>query len=285
MAKKKSDVKKSTRLMLVDTKERNHHDIWFETGDMAAAMPGTLTNAGFIHEFRSMDIGDYHILLGSGFSNGDWLVIESKTWLDLIASARDTGEGRVDSRLRHQLRGLLNMQAEGYQVAILIVGVVTKVGGRQPKGVYVSDKGRRKRVNRMTYAELEGIRAAIQRLGILTYQAPTEFEVPHSLELLANLCERDEHFEPPGLPAVAGLVSNMSFLATQLTGVHGIGNKLAIAIAVRYHTFTQFWDDATVEDLTEVPGIGKPTAQTIYTAFHGYTEGETPQIGDIEWSS
>ena len=277
--------KEKPRMMLIDTKERNNHDLWFEDGEQAESMPGTLINAGFVYEFRPMEIGDYQILTGgSWFSKENWLVLESKTWLDLLASARDTGEDRVDSRLRHQLRGLLEMQAEGYQVGILIVGIVTKVGGRQPKGVYINDKGGRRRSNQITYAELEGIRAAIQRLGILTYQAPTEFEVPHSLKLLANLCERNEHFEPPGLPIVAGLVPNMSFLATQLTGIDGIGNKLAIALSVRYHTFARFWEEATVEDLVEVPGIGKPTAQMIYTAFHGYEEGETPEIGNIEWS-
>jgi len=276
------------RTIYIDTKEKNNHDLWYETGEMAAAMPGTLINADFEYEFQPMEIGDYQIEIGDNtFDNSDWLVLESKTWLDLIASARDSSENRVDSRLRHQLRGLLSMQAQGYQVAVLIVGIVTKVGGRQPRGVYVSDNNRRKRVNKVTYAELEGIRAAIQRLGILTYQAPTEFEVPHSLKLLAEMCAKDDHFEPPGLPAIAGLTPNLGFLATQLTGIEGVGNKTAIDIAMRYamryQTFAAFWDDAHVDDLMEVRGVGKLTAQKIHTSFHGYEVGQQPEMGDIEW--
>jgi ERCC4-type nuclease len=250
----------------IDTKEQRNHDIWFDDSALADSLPGTLAREGFSYSFAPRKYGDFRIT-SRARPFDPALLVESKTWDDLHASLRDSGAGRADSRLRHQLAGLLDAQAKGDLAALLVVGTMTKAGGKQKAGVYVQNKGRRQH-RRWSYYEMEQAVAAIQRLGILVYRAPSEHEVPASLRHLAELCARNEHFQPPGLPQLASLAPRLGFLATVLTAVPGMSKNRALPIAMKYKTFPAFFD-IEVKELQEFEGIGKVLAQRVHDHFHG----------------
>lgn len=258
-----------SRLCWVDTKEKNHHPLWFEDGQMAKSMPGTFAYEGLKAQTRSQEFGDVWVEL-QGFN---WLVVELKTWADFHASVRDSAEGRADTRLRHQLRGLLDLQARGYKTAVMLVGTLTPAGGKAPagkraRGVYlVTDGGRRAHRTNASWFEFEQTRATVQQLGILTYQAPSESEVPHALRLLAELVERQVVLEAPGLPRQSTLGPRHSFLVTILTAVQGLGVVDATAIANHFGSFAEFYN-ADQQALRQVRGIGKVMADRIWTEFH-----------------
>lgn len=274
--------RQALRQVVVDTKEANNHDLWFEDGALGKSMPGTFAFEGMQARKEAKEFGDVWIDLSGGGTRG--LVVELKSWEDLHASVRDSGSGRADSRIRHQLAGLLALQAQGHPVAIMAVGVVTPAGGKgaHGKGVYVQNKGRRNR-KPWSFFELEQIRFQIQRLGIPMYQAPSEMEVPHALRLMAEACEREVAFPQPGLPRVAALSPRLSFLATVMTAVPGISTVTGLAISNRYKTFTRFMAEGSVEDLIQIDGIGKLTAQKIRAAWHGMQEDPEVKLEDIAW--
>lgn len=268
------------RIAYVDTKEKNHHDLWFMDGDQARHIPGTFAHEGLIPRARSQEFGDVWVQL-PGLGPFSWLAVELKTWADFHASLRDDGAGRTDSRLRHQLAGLLSLQDRGFRVALMLVGTVSPAGGRVPagqraRGLYLSTGGTR-RVHRpnASWFELESARATVQSLGILTYQSPTSQEIPHALRLLAELVERQVVLEAPGLPRLTTLGPRHSFLVTQLTGILGVGVADASAIADEFGTFQAFYE-ADVAALVRVRGIGKLTAMKIHAAFHGYERDPAP---------
>jgi hypothetical protein len=163
-------------------------------------------------------------------------------------------------------------------VAVLLVGIVTPAGRKLGSnvGVYVDPGVGRRRKQNWSYTSLEGIRAALQHMGILTYQVPSKAHVPEGLRHMAEMFESPEHFEDKGLPQVGMLAPKMGFLATQLTGIPGIGPNLARPIAAQYETFARFYEEATVESLATIEGIGKLTAERIHAAFHTI-EGD-PQV-------
>lgn len=266
------------RTCYVDTKEKNHHVLWFMDGDQAQHIPGTFAHERLVPRTRSQEFGDVWVQL-PGIGPFSWLVVELKTWADFHASLRDTAEGRADSRLRHQLRGLLSLQAKGFRTAVMLIGTINPAGGKTPAGKYArgvylaTGDGRRRHRQAASWFEFEQARATVQQLGILTYQCPTMAEVPHALRLLAELVERTEVLEAPGLPRLATLGPRHSFLVTQLTGIEGIGIVDASAIASKFGNFPAFYA-ASVEALTEVRGIGKSTARKIHAAFHEFGEDE-----------
>lgn len=272
------------RLCWIDTKEKNHHPYWFEDGPLAG--PGSFAYERLVARTRSQEIGDVWIEL----EHMQWLIVELKTWGDFHASVRDSADGRHDSRLRHQLRGLLDMQSKGFKVAVMLVGTITPAGGkpaagRRPTGVYVTtESGRRSQRSKWSWFEVEQTRATVQHLGILTYQCPTSSEIPHALRLLAELVEREEVLEAPGLARVATLAPRHSFLVTALTAVDDVGIATATAIANRYKTFACFFREGTEEDLRQVPGIGKVLAARIYRAFHDYESDSDIPVSDQGWS-
>ena len=272
------------RLCWVDTKEKNHHPLWFEDGPLAKSMPGTFAYEGLRPQTRAQEFGDVWVEL-SGFN---WLIVELKTWADFHASVRDTAEGRADTRLRHQLRGLLDLQARGFKTAVMLVGTLSPAGGKNPvgkraRGVYLAtDTGRRAHRAGASWFEFESTRAAVQSLGILTYQAPSEPEVPHALRLLAELVEKQQVLEAPGLPAITTLGPRHSFLVTILTAVKGVGITDASAIAGHFGNFREFYE-ASKEDLREVRGIGKVMADRIWTEFHSF-ERDKALDSSLPWN-
>jgi len=256
-------------LALVDTKEANNHDLWFDDSRLAQSLPGTFAHEQINYQIKALDFGDIWVSLDSF----RWLIIELKTWEDLHGSVRDTGAGRVDSRIRHQVEGLIAKRELGFEIAVMIVGIATLAGGRSnAKGVYLQNKGRR--VNKpWNYFELEQIRATLQRLGILVYQAPSEAQVPHAVRLIAELYDRKEVFPQPGLPRLTNVSPRHDFLVSVLTGVPGVGVATAQIIAHEFKTFARFYHEATVERLAQLPDIGKITAERIYAAWHGLESG------------
>lgn len=269
------------RTLFVDTKQMQNHPLWAED----IRQPGTPQYEGFRVVASSMDIGDYRINLdGTNPWTGRQLVVESKTWPDLHASARDTAAERYDTRLRHQLNGLLYMKEEGLQVAVMLIGQVTLAGGapnkRRTTGVYVDINGKRER-REWDYFELEGIRTAIEHLGVMTTISPSSRDVPHTLWRLAEICSRTEHFEPVGLPMVASLSPGLSQLATIFTAVPGIGSTTATRIAEHVKSFPKFMA-MTQKELEQVPGVGKVTAAQMYSVFHSERDVGMPPMSELD---
>ena len=276
--------RRPTRLAYVDDREARQHQFWVTDEPL---LPGTLAHEGFTVETGRKDYGDIWIQLtaeaGSNpFDMRRWLVVETKTWDDLHQTLRDSGEGRDQSRVRHQLEGLIALRQRGLQVCVMTIGVMTPAGGKnRGKGVYVQNKGARQFRNWSWY-ELEQALAAFQRLGIVVYHAPSEAEVPHSLRMLAELCERPGHFEDHGLAPVAHLSPRLGHLATALTSVVGVGRELALSIGDRYGTFAQFYHRGDVSDLQQIPGVGKVLAQRIHAAFHDMDSDPEMTVDEIE---
>lgn len=263
------------RLLYLDTKQAVHHPVWIEDSPAARHTPGTLAYEGFRIKSRAMPIGDYQILLNGtnplDSAAGDWLYVESKTWPDLVASMRDSGADRVDTRLRHQLAGLQRLQDKGAQVAVLLVGQLTLTGGRaavgkRATGVYVDVDGRRVKRN-WSYHEVEVCRQAIEHLGIMTAIAPSNAQTPHTLWLLADVCSRDEHFPAKGLPRLANLSPGLGQLATIFTAVEGIGPSTALSIASTAGSFPAFMA-MDLRALEQVPMVGKVNAARLWQVFH-----------------
>lgn len=263
------------RTLVMDTKQAVNHAWWLEDTPAARGTPGSLAYEGFRIKSQAMTFGDYKIQLNGtnpfDHTPRDWLYVESKTWPDLYASLRDNGAERADTRLRHQLAGLLGLQARGHQVCVLLVGQITLVGGRatpgkRPTGVYVDTDGRRVRKN-WSYHEVEVCRQAIEHLGIMTAIAPSESQTPHTLWLLADVCTRDEHFPPSGLPRLAALTPGLSQLATIFTAVEGIGPAIAISIGQAVGSFPAFMD-LDQRALESIPMVGKVNATRLWQAFH-----------------
>lgn len=275
------------RRVYVDDREAANHPMWMVDGPQAVNMPGSFAREGFVPIVARSDVGDFWVNLdvsrsGNPFEMPTQLVIESKTPDDLVNSLRDDGTSRDDSRIRHQLGGLLRKQAEGKAKNHIIIPVVMTVGtislpgvkGGKNTGVMVEANGRRVR-RKFSYYEVESAVAAVQRLGILHYRAPSSSHVPEALRHLAEVCEHSVHFEDPGLARVALLGPRLSMLATVLTAVEGIGPTTARMIATRYGTFQQFYEHGIVSDLVKVEGVGKLTASRLYDAFHS-EHVETP---------
>lgn len=271
---------KQFRLVVDARQQQTDPAGWYED---AMDIPGTFAGEGFEVEVDNavqFPFGDFFIQRRYSAElaeriDAKWdtfVVVESKTWDDLIHSVRDNGAGRVDGRLRHQLAGLLELRDDGLIPVVMIVGTRTEVGGvggRGKRGLNVTIKG--KRVKRSyTWHETEAVKAAINRIGVLTYEAPTMNDVPHTLAKIAALVAHDEHFQDQGLAPVARMGERLSFLATVLTAVEGIGAGTASIIADRYKTFARFMDEGTEQDLVQVHDVGKVTAAKVYRAFHGY---------------
>jgi ERCC4-type nuclease len=265
----------SWRAIKIDTRESlNAHPLWFEDGPMAKQIEGTFAQQGFKHTRQKLDVGDFHIELRvkNPLRLCPLLKVESKLWDDLVASLRDDGAGRADSRIRHQLDGLLDQRARGVQVALMVVGTMYPAGGLRD-GVMFSSSTAGRRYNRpWNYWELHAALAAIQHLGIMVIFSPSEEAVPRTLRMAAEVAEREEHFAAPGLPKIASLSPKLGQLARTLTAVEGIGQVTAIDIARAYHgSFPEFFT-AGVKELQEVKGVGKITAQRIHAHFHDIVE-------------
>jgi len=157
---------------------------------------------------------------------------------------------------------------------LLTIGTVTLPGGQGGKnrGVIVEIHGRRRQKS-YSYFEIENALAAVQRLGIMTYRAPSAFQTPEAMKHLVNVIARPEHFLDPGLPQVATLGPRMTHLATVLTGTPGVGREVAQRIAHRFGSFVEFYA-ADVKDLQQVEGVGKIMAQRIHAAWHGLMTAE-----------
>lgn len=271
-----------SRLLLVDSKQMGNHPLWIED----IRQPGTPQYEGFRVQAQALAIGDYHIFLDQvAIPRPErMLVVESKTWPDLHASARDTAENRSDTRLRHQLRGLLAYKAKGVQVAVMLIGQLTLAGGppnrKRTTGVYVDIHGKRER-REWDYFELEGIRTAIEHLGVMTTIAPTSNDVAHTLWRLSEICARTEHFGPVGLPTVATLSPGLSQLATVFTVIDGIGPATAISIATHVRSFPAFYA-MSQKELEKVPGVGKVTAAQLWQAFHSEREVGVPALAELD---
>ena len=271
---------RETRAIVIDSKEATQHPILAEK---ALAGRGSLAYEGFDPvTVAPMEYGDIRICLKPspefGGDASTWLIVEIKTWEDLHSSVQN--KSITDTRIRHQLNGLLELKAQGHEVCLMIVGVVTEQGtkGGRHGGVWVAGTGRRMKRN-WSFYELEQIRLAVQRLGIPVYQVASRAAVPHALWLMAELFLRKELFEDPGLPPAAKVAPKMSFLTNQLTGVDGVGSVLARRIAKDHPTFAHFYEEATVETLQEIENIGKVKAQQIFYSFHDM-EGDEPQGWD-----
>lgn len=263
------------RLLIMDSKQAVNHAFWADDSAVARQVPGTLAYEGFRLRVRPLPIADYQVLLtGTDPLNAeprDWLYIESKTWPDLHASVRDTGAERADTRIRHQLRGLQDLQDRGHQVAVLLVGQLTLAGGRTPAGkretgIYVDVSGRRQKKS-WSYHELEVTRQAIEHLGVMTAIAPNEDQTPHTLWLLSQLCQRTEHFPAKGLARLASVSPGLGQLATIFTAIDGIGPAIALSIAEHSHHFPGFMQ-LTQKELEGIPLVGKVHAARLYRAFH-----------------
>lgn len=269
------------RKVIVDSRETPHHLTWFDDSEMARELPGTFLHEGMVWTQEALEFGDFKIQLqGLPLNRIPWLLVESKTWPDLLASLRDNGNARQDSRIRHQLEGLLKLHGFGYHVAVMTVGILTPAGGKnRGRGVYIQNKGKRQFKN-WSYFELMGALTAIQHLGIMTLQAPSEAEVPHTLRIAAEVCERQEHFQSPGLPRLAALSPRLGALASTFTAVEGVGRQTALDLAMHFKTFPGFYE-ATEKELEKVQGVGKIMAQRLYAHFHGLEEAKLVPIRDI----
>lgn len=274
-----------TYKVLVDSREATNHPFWFEDGELAGHIPGTFKYEGLEPDSQFLNFGDIIVPLPDFRS----LIIELKTWDDLHAAVRDDGVGREDGRLRHQVRGMIERRKLGDIVVFMLVGTINVKGavkGTRDKkpAVYVQNTGRR--VQRpWSWFELEQTRCILQALGLLTYQIPTSNEIPHAVRLLIDMAVKGEVLQPVGLPQIVGLAPKLNFLTAVLTAVPDIGIVTATAIARRYRTFDLFWAKATIEDLQKVPGIGKTTAERIWSAWHPIDPepDQDVQIADMTW--
>lgn len=261
------------RKIVVDRRQAAEHPLLVETGPEALHMPGTLVREGFQVEIAEREFGDYWI----SSPGMPLIIVESKTPDDLVASLRDGGKERSDNRMRHQLQGLLALQNLGAIPVIMTIGIVSLPGGKGGKntGVMVDVKGHRTRRS-YSYHEVYAALLAMQHLGVAHYPAPADMHTAATLRHIAEVSERRVHFEDPGLPQISMLGPKLSQLATALTSVPGVGSGTARVIAARYGTFVKFFTDATVKDLTEVPGVGKVLASRIYMAFHDQVADPAP---------
>ena len=270
--------------LVIDSKEAINHSFWYEDGPIAKSLPGTFAYEDIRYEKHALPFGDFALIWDRGPLDGHRLLIESKTYDDLVASMRDNGAGRADTRIRHQLRGLLEATEDPRLMTsalIFTVGVVTLPGTRGGKntGVMVSNKGRRVRRS-YSWFEIESALLAIHRLGIPRYTCPNEEQVPHALAKIGELYERRQHFEDPGLARVSTLGEKLSFLATLLTATPGVGPTAAKDIARKFITFNEFYE-ATPTDIATVKGVGKLTAERIWSAFHNQV-GPDMSTGDSD---
>lgn len=256
----------TNRLVLIDSKEIGNHDIWLDDSPNAQFLPGTFLHEGMRYEKRALTYGDFQIELKEGaYSLQPWLVVESKTWGDLRSSLNEGATDRDDTRLRHQVHGLLGLKSQGFQVAVMVVGIMTPAGGKK-SGVYIQNKGHRTHRSWDWFA-LNNILLALQHLGIMTFVSPTEHQVPRTLSLAAALLERPEHFAPEGLAPFAYLTPRLGQLARTFTAVEGVGRTLAMTLATSFGSFPDFYA-ASSAGLQDIEGIGPVMADRIYDHFH-----------------
>lgn len=272
------------RHVLVDTRESGNGE-WYIDGDVGRAIPGTFAYEGMTFDRQYHEFGDFWVYLKEGLPPPpglsrpkDWLVIERKTWADFHSSVQDSGAGREDTRIRHQVRGLLKLQEQGYQTCVLIVGLLTPTGGKsvlaKGKGVQLTLNG--KRVSRnWSYESLEAARLAVEHVGILTAITPSDEDVPRAIRMVADVVSRAEHFKPKG---VASLAPGLPTLAMVFTAVPDVGEITALNIAKTVQTFEAFWR-MDAKELTKIPGVGKVTAERLWATFHSleFVEPQTPE--------
>lgn len=262
------------RRVIVDTKESASskgigHALWFED---QSPVPGSFLAEGYKAERTALPDCDLKVQLPAGAPSA-WLRVELKTWADLIAALRDRAESRIDTRLRHQLGRLLTARQMGGQVSLMVVGAIKPAGGRgnRKQGVYFTVGGKSRYNPSVSWNEAWSVVEAVQHLGIMFSAAESEFHVPSAVRVLSDVVSRDAHFPPNGLPKLSTLYPALDPLATTLTAVPTIGPGTATGIAVKFRDFPTFYA-ASIEELTEVPGVGKTLAQRIHAHFHGLGE-------------
>lgn len=257
--------------VLIDTREATNHPLWLDDSDGAVNIPGTWRYEGYIPTPQLLPYGDVRLELPDE-ARAHWLTIEIKTWRDLLATLRDRGSRRSDTRIRHQMEGLLGLRMLGHEVCLLIIGLMTPAGGKKRKGIYVTEKGKRRLISSWTWSEIQGALLAIQHMGVMVTFAESAERVPHAASIAANVCAQAAHFGDPGLAQVATLRPALDSLATTFTAVDKIGPDKAIALAEHCFDFPTFWT-MTPAQLGEIKGIGKVMAQRIWDHFHGEREG------------
>lgn len=257
------------RLCIVDDRQAAEHPFQMEVDPVIRDLPGTLWYEGFNPLAKRLPIGDYSVELEPF---GQWFTVEVKTYDDLFQSLRDDASGRVDSRLRHQLAGLLRLKEEGHQVAVMLVGIVLPATSRSKnagsgQGVSLVKANGQRTTRKWRFNEVVGTTLAIQHLGVMTISCDQIQHAPESLRIAANVVSRQEHFAPGGLPAVAGLAPALSRLVTTFTAVDGIDIGLGTQIANYVHSFPRFWA-MSPKELREIPGIGVIMADRLWSHFH-----------------
>lgn len=248
-----------TKRVIIDDREALTHPMWAETDVLLTDTQGTFLKEGYMPEVDRLPSGDLRL---ETEEDGDWVVLELKTVPDWISTLRDKGEGRTQSRLRHQVAGLLGIQKMGQIPGLMLIGNYRPDGRKIKFG-----DGRKSRSYSASWAEIETSLVALQSMGIIVGRCPTLEEVPHAAGLLATSIGRREHFGDPGLARVGLLSPRLDRLATVFSSVPGLGPGRCRDLAERFGTFPAFFA-ASVDDLVESEGIGKVLATWIYDQFH-----------------
>jgi ERCC4-type nuclease len=266
---------------IIDDREALNHPLWLDDSNLAGTIPGTFVKEGYTPSSQRLTAGDLKIEIPKNEeSSGGWVVFELKSWLDFISTLRDKGADRDDTRIRHQVAGLLALRDLGAEVVVLVVGdyVENKTGG----GVIITTpEGKRRKVKSVTPGELEGALLALQRLGITHLRVNDFVQLPRAVRIAAGIMGRSHHFGDPGLARVSSLSPRLSELATLLTAIAGIGPHQALALARYFGTFSAL-SGASRSALEGVAGIGPSRAGRVFDFFQGDLAHDDPFDPDYD---
>lgn len=138
------------------------------------------------------------------------------------------------------------------------------------EGELISDRG--SQLYRWTFQQHCGYLASVHLRGVCVAATGSQRDTYNYLNHLQVWSNKGNHSgldqRPPATPQNPwGRITNVDYQSYLLQGLPGVGPGLAMAIIETIGFPLRF--DASVEELMEVPGIGRKTAERIVRVFDG----------------
>lgn len=221
--------------------------IFVDHREKKSIVPDELQKLGVPIKFLQLEVGDYII---AGHENVCVDVIERKETKDYIQSL-------TSGHLNNQLYAM----SKKYGHSLLLIE------GSISAGLFESGTSRHAYLSSIVGSFMK--RAPDGKSGVISIiQVDTSYDTALALKFM-----HDKNYDPEGLVRLPKLnplkFSQDEIVLVMLMSIPGIGKKLALSVLKDFHTL-QNVANATVEELINIPKIGKKKAKDIFEFFRFY---------------